>query len=192
MSDWIGDESWWDPFLLSTCRQHVRQEHYDDVIRKAFICVEERIRELTNIDASDDNGYGVGLINKSIGISKSTRLGKTDFSRRLEQRGVKTDAARSFISGAFGLYRNDPAHQLVEYDRKTCTAVLWTVNLILELVEKGRATIDDLWYAVQNPEAVIEPDTALSKLLNEDPAVLRDLFILRGQSSEDKRQKTNT
>lgn len=181
MLDWIGSEDWWDPLLLSACQQHVTTGHHDDAILRAFKCVEERIRELANVGASEKNSYGTRLVNRAFDR-------KTDFARRLLRRGVKLDSARSFVNGAFGLFRNEPAHRFIEYDRETCVAVLKTANLILRLLDKGQTTIDDLWYAVRNPEAVRAPDVAVRRLLDEGPAILHDLLSLRGRSIENGKQ----
>ena len=178
MSDWIGEEGWWDGFLLSKCRKQVEQSDFDHAIRDAFICVEERIREISGVD-----GYGTNLINRVFNDKR------TDFARRILRRGINLEKARFFVDGAFGLFRNKPSHRFVGNDRETCIAVLRTANLILRLIEKGRATVDDLWYEVRHPEETVAADVSCQSLLNENPVRLRDLLTLRSEGINNGKQQ---
>jgi len=177
MLDWVGDEAWWDRDLLSVCRPNVIAEHYDDAVRLAFICIEERIRDLAGIH-TQDNGYGIRLVDRAFNEKR------TDFALRLLRKGVKLESARFFIRGALGLFRNPPAHQLANYDRETCLAILRTANLMLQLIEQGRASIEDLWYTIRHPEEAIAPDVALQGLLFRlgPLAAVRELLLLRAES----------
>ena len=182
MSAWIGDKTWWDADLISTCQANVAVGHYDDAVREAFIIVERRIRELADLPEAEPKKHGRDLIFSAINESK------TYFARRLRRLGVELESARFFISGGFGLIRNPVMHALVGHDRETCIAILRAANLMLRLIEQGRASVEDLWDMIQHPLEAAAADAALRKLLEQGPTVLRELLMLRGESIEHENQ----
>lgn len=180
MFDWIGDAGWWDTELLSTCQDNMAVGHYDDAIREAFIIVEERIRELANLQGAGRQEHGRGLVFYALNNTK------TDFALRLSRRGVDLESARSFIGGIFGLIRNPIMHNLMGHNRDTCVTVLRAANLILRFIEQGRASVEDLWYTIRHPTEAIAPNVAFQELVKKLPAVsvLQELLLLRAESAE--------
>jgi hypothetical protein len=79
-------------------------------------------------------------------------------------------------------------HDLVGHDRETCVAVLRAANLMLQLIEQGRASVEDLWYTIRHPGEAIAPGVAFQELLKQGPTVLCELLMLRGESIECENQ----
>jgi len=176
--DLLGDETWWDSELLEVCRSNLKVDHYDDAIREGFICVECRLRELTGIRPGQEHDHGSQLVIRAFDENK------TDFGRLIKRRGINGHSARYFIDGAFGLFRNYLAHNLAGNELENCVAMLRAVNLMLGIIEQGRATVDDLWYDVRNPEEVVSRGDAVKRVLCANYSALRRLLAIREESAD--------
>ncbi|HQS60642.1 MAG: hypothetical protein B7X83_03815 [Polynucleobacter sp. 17-46-58] len=98
--------------------------HHDSAIRKVFILLTERLRRIFNINSPID---GDDLINKIFG-SNSKLCGNLNEDQK--------QAMRNLLSGFYGVFRNNFAHNDVEPDIGQSRAMLEMGNSIILKLEQ--------------------------------------------------------
>ena len=115
-------ETHFDEALKIAVMPLVQGGHYDSAIRKAFILVTERMRNLFGIADQID---GEELINKVFGSGGQIQV-RLDTSKKTSYRNL--------ISGFYGVYRNKFAHSDVTPTLSETKAILEMANnIIIEL-----------------------------------------------------------
>ena len=98
--------------------------HHDSAIRKVFVLLTERLRRIFNINIPID---GDDLINKIFG-SNSKLCGNLNEDQK--------QAMRNLLSGFYGVFRNNFAHNDIEPDIGQSRAMLEMGNSIILKLEK--------------------------------------------------------
>lgn len=99
-------------------------KQYDSAIRKLFIILSERLRNIFRVDDKED---GEKLINEIFGKN-------SEYSIKLELDEEQKTSYRNLLSGLYGLYRNKYAHKNVSPSYTEMKAIFGMVNnIILEL-----------------------------------------------------------
>lgn len=98
--------------------------HHDSAIRKVFVLLTERLRRIFNINSPID---GDDLINKIFG-SNSKLCGNLNEDQK--------QAMRNLLSGFYGVFRNNFAHNDVEPDIGQSRAMLEMGNSIILKLEQ--------------------------------------------------------
>jgi uncharacterized protein (TIGR02391 family) len=124
----LSDLSGLDPKLTEVCGPLIRSQQYDEAVSRAFVVLEERLRELLGVRG----GAGVNLSEKAF-APKSGQL-----VDRLLLPAAEVEGMRDLFVGAFKAFRNRAAHTMAGYDLDEARAVIHLVNLLLLMLEKAR------------------------------------------------------
>jgi uncharacterized protein (TIGR02391 family) len=114
-----------DPELAARCSSLVHIQAYDEAVRNAFVLVEERLRKLLN----PEKQFGVQLIENAFGADGY-------FSKQLSDNKQEADGLRYLLLGAFKLYRNPTAHNVVGYSAAESRAAIYLVDIILKKLDQ--------------------------------------------------------
>jgi hypothetical protein len=101
-------------------------KHWDIAVRQAFLILEERLRSVSGLPASEINTSET-LVNKVFGES-STLI--TDRSKRTSYRNL--------YSGVFTTFRNQYSHRFVDPLPEDGGAIITFVNLLLKMLDDLR------------------------------------------------------
>jgi len=124
----LSDLSGLDPELVEKCGLLIRTERYDEAVGRAFVVLEERLRELLAVRG----GSGVNLSRKAFS-PESGQLVDQLYLPPAEIEGI-----RDLFVGAFRAYRNRAAHTLAGYSLDEARSIIHLVNLLLLVLEKVR------------------------------------------------------
>jgi len=126
-----------DPGLVAAIARTWEAQDYDGVVRDAFNELEARMKPLATTNAGEQL-FGRRLVNRLFDPAQlpAMMLGEQGFMGQLAPNQLA--AAREFVGGAFGLFRNTTAHRAMPYARDEAADVVHLVNLCLRLVEKMR------------------------------------------------------
>ena len=102
--------------------------HYDSAIRKAFVILTDRLRRAFGVTEQID---GDELINLVFGKGGKVVVALDDPQKQ---------AMRNLISGFYGVYRNEIAHNDVAIDRERARAIIEMANTIIYDIEKVSAS----------------------------------------------------
>lgn len=97
--------------------------HYDSAVRKTFIVLTDRLRRAFGVADQID---GDELINLVFGKGGKIAVALDEAQKQ---------AMRNLISGFYGVYRNDVAHNDVSIDRERARAIIEMANTIISDVE---------------------------------------------------------
>ena len=114
-----------DQKLQSSVYILIREKQYDSVIRKAFVILTERLRDVCKIN--NTNTDGEHLINEIFGKDSKCSMGLDSNQRK---------GYRNLLSGLYELYRNKYAHNNLNASYIEVEGVLGMINNILLDVEK--------------------------------------------------------
>jgi uncharacterized protein (TIGR02391 family) len=114
--------------LSATCGGLIRSQRYDEAVSRAFVVLEERLRDMLNISG----GAGVNLSEKAFAPDKG------DLIDRLMRPRSEVDGIRNLFVGAFKAYRNRAAHTMADYTLDEARAIIHLVNLLLLILEQVR------------------------------------------------------
>ena len=153
--------------LAQTCSGLVRAQRYDEAVSRAFVVLEERLREALGLRG----GAGVHLSEKAFAPESGELV-----DRLMRPRG-EVDGIRNLFVGAFKAYRNRTAHTMAGYSLDEARAIIQLVNLLLLILEQVQ----------EAPSHSIRSDVA--KLLDHETgarlraflASLEDIGIRKGE-----------
>jgi len=117
-----------DPELIKRCGLLIRSERYDEAVSRAFVVLEERLRELLQIRG----GSGVNLSEKAFSPDKGKLVDRLHLPRA-EVAGIF-----NLFVGAFKAYRNRAAHTVAGYTLDEARGIIHLVNLLLLVLQKVR------------------------------------------------------
>jgi uncharacterized protein (TIGR02391 family) len=124
----LSDLSGLDPKLSEMCGPLIRSQRYDEAVSRAFVVLEERLRELLGVHG----GTGVHLAEKAF-APKSGQL-----ADRLLLPPAEVEGIRDLFVGAFRAFRNRAAHTVAGYSLDEARAIIHLVSLLLLTLEKAR------------------------------------------------------
>lgn len=110
-----------DSELIERCGLLIRSERYDEAVSRAFVVLEERLRDLLGVPG----GSGVNLSEMAF-APKSGRL-----LDRLQRPRAEAEGIRDLFVGAFRAYRNRAAHTIAGYTLNEARGIIHLVNLLL-------------------------------------------------------------
>jgi uncharacterized protein (TIGR02391 family) len=119
-----------DPRLAEKCTGLIRSERYDEAVSRAFVVLEERLRDTLGVRG----GAGVNLAEKAF-AHESGELADRLMLARAEVNGI-----RNLFVGAFKAYRNRAAHTIAGYSLDEARAIVHLVNLLLLVLEQVRSS----------------------------------------------------
>jgi uncharacterized protein (TIGR02391 family) len=114
-----------DPELAEICGPLIRSGQYDEAVSRAFVLLEERLRELLRVSS----GAGRRLVQKL--FSKDAQ-----YIDRLRLPANEADGMRSIFDGSFAAFRNRAAHTMVGYTLDEARGIIHLVSLLLLLLEQ--------------------------------------------------------
>lgn len=117
-----------DQELIERCSILIRSERYDEAVSRAFVVLEERLRELLGVRG----GSGVNLSQKAFAPEKGQLVD------RLYLPPAEVEGIRDLFVGAFKAYRNRAAHTVAGYGLDEARAIIHLINLLLLTLEKAR------------------------------------------------------
>lgn len=117
-----------DEQLAEMCTGLIRSQRYDEAVSRAFVVLEERLRETLGVPG----GSGVPLSEKAFAPDSG------DLVDRLMRPRSEVDGIRNLFVGAFKAYRNRAAHTMAGYGLDEARAIIHLVNLLLLILEQVR------------------------------------------------------
>lgn len=124
----LSDLSGLDQELVERCGVLMRSERYDEAVSRAFVVLEERLREILAVHG----GSGVNLSQKAFSPESGQLVD------RLYLPPAEVVGIRDLFVGAFRAYRNRAAHTVAGYSLDEARAIIHLVNLLLLVLEKIR------------------------------------------------------
>ena len=124
----LSDLSGLDPELVEKCGLLIRTERYDEAVGRAFVVLEERLRELLAVRG----GSSVNLSRQAFSPESGQLVD------RLYLPPAEIEGVRDLFVGAFRAYRNRAAHTLAGYSLDEARSIIHLVNLLLLVLEKVR------------------------------------------------------
>jgi uncharacterized protein (TIGR02391 family) len=124
----LSDLSGLDEELVKTCGLLIRSERYDEAVSRAFVVLEERLRELLGLRG----GTGADLSQKAFAPKTGQLAG------RLYLSPAEVEGIRDLFVGAFKAFRNRAAHTMAGYSLDEARAIVHLVNLLLLILEDVR------------------------------------------------------
>ena len=118
------DDSHFDQRLKDAVSPLMAGGHYDSAVRKAFVVLTDRLRRAFGVTDSID---GEELVNQVFG--KGGKL-------PVELEDSQKQAFRNLISGFYGVYRNQVAHNDVATDLAHARAIIEMANTIIYDIEE--------------------------------------------------------
>jgi uncharacterized protein (TIGR02391 family) len=115
-----------DDELRRRCAPLIHMGAFDEAVRNAFVLLEERLRQATG----NDGLTGVQLANNA--FAAEGRL-----TKHLGQTPAEREGLRELYSGAFKLFRNPAAHNVVGYSDAQGKSIIGLVNLLLEILARA-------------------------------------------------------
>jgi uncharacterized protein (TIGR02391 family) len=163
----LDDLSGLDQELSERCSPLIRSERYDEAVSRAFVVLEERLRELLAVRS----GSGGQLVQKLFS-SKDTQ-----FTDRLNLPSAEIEGINNLFAGAFRAFRNRAAHTVAGYTLEEARAIVHLVDLLLLVVEQTRRAP-----AQQIPEKIAQALTPAAKQrLQHFLERLQDIGIRQGR-----------
>jgi hypothetical protein len=112
--------------LLSVSADGRNPKAWDKAVRTAVVILEERLREIGNVDDVNPDATGTTIVNKIFG-------GNGDFKNRLGS--DKNRAYRDLYAGVMAIFRNRYAHRLVDPSPEEGGAVIVFIDLLLKMLD---------------------------------------------------------
>jgi uncharacterized protein (TIGR02391 family) len=157
-----------DPKLAELCGPLIRSQQYDEAVSRAFVVLEERLRELLGVRG----GAGVNLSEKAF-APKSGQL-----ADRLLLPAAEIEGIRDLFVGAFKAFRNRAAHTMAGYSLDEAQAIIHLTNLLLLILEQARHI------PVRVPETIAQLlDPAVAERFRVFLENLRDIGIERAEGT---------
>ena len=122
----LDDLSGLDEELSEICSGLIRAERYDEAVSRAFVVLEERMRNLLGMRG----GTGVNLAQKAFGPKSG------EFLDRMNRPATEVEGIRDLFVGAFRAYRNRAAHTVAGYSLAEAQGIIHLVNLLLLILNQ--------------------------------------------------------
>jgi uncharacterized protein (TIGR02391 family) len=124
----LDDLSGLDQELIERSSPLIRSERYDEAVSRAFVVLEERLREQLAVRG----GAGVHLSEKAFAPETGHFVDRLDLPR------AEVEGIRDLFVGAFRAFRNRAAHTVAGYTLDEARAIVHLVNLLLMILEQVR------------------------------------------------------
>jgi len=122
----LDDLSGLDEELSEICSGLIRAERYDEAVSRAFVVLEERMRNLLGMRG----GTGVNLAQKAFGSKGG------EFLDKINRPTAEIEGMRDLFVGAFRAYRNRAAHTVAGYSLAEAQGIIHLVNLLLLILNQ--------------------------------------------------------
>jgi uncharacterized protein (TIGR02391 family) len=133
ISTFLRELANFDDELFENCWPLLEAGKYDDAVRKAFLVLEERLRDIADVKGAT----GRELAQKAFGS------GDGPVAKKMRVDQATGNALRELYSGAFGVFRNPTAHHLdVDYNASECQEVITFVNLLLRKLGEAQSAYE--------------------------------------------------
>jgi len=124
----LSDLSGLDEELVERCSLLIRSERYDEAVGRAFVVLEERLRESLAVRG----GAGVDLSQKAFTPETGQLVGRLNLPQG------EVEGIRDLFVGAFRAFRNRAAHTVAGYGLDEARSIIYLVNLLLMVLERAR------------------------------------------------------
>jgi hypothetical protein len=129
------DSELWERVRFSVSAGGDDPTAWDSAVRNATVVLEERLRQLGNIDTTDPKATGIDIVNRIFGSSKSVQKDKPSSG--------KLEGYRDLYSGILKVFRNHYAHRLIDPKPEEGGAIILFIDLLLKM-------LDDLDWETEN------------------------------------------
>ncbi len=129
------DSKLWERVRISLSAGGDDPTAWDSAVRNATVVLEERLRQLGNIDTTDPKATGIDIVNRIFGSSKSVQKDKPSSG--------KLEGYRDLYSGILKVFRNHYAHRLIDPKPEEGGAIIVFIDLLLKM-------LDDLDWETEN------------------------------------------
>ncbi|NCS52075.1 MAG: hypothetical protein GPJ23_06745 [Microcystis aeruginosa G13-05] len=129
------DSKLWERVRISLSAGGDDPTAWDSAVRNATVVLEERLRQLGNIDTTDPKATGIDIVNRIFGSSKSVQKDKPSSG--------KLEGYRDLYSGILKVFRNHYAHRLIDPKPEEGGAIILFIDLLLKM-------LDDLDWETEN------------------------------------------
>jgi uncharacterized protein (TIGR02391 family) len=126
----LADLSGLDTELVERCGILIRSQRYDEAVSRAFVVLEERLRELLEVRG----GAGVDLAQKAFAPETGQLVDRLGLPR------AEIEGIRDLFVGAFKAFRNRAAHTVAGFSLEQAQSIIQLVNLLLLMLEQIRRT----------------------------------------------------
>jgi hypothetical protein len=126
-ANWCGRQEHYDPQLRESIAELLVEHHLDSAVRKAFVVLTERLRQVYGVAEGLD---GSDLVNKIFGSKGLAAGDMVDHER---------ERIRNLLDGLYGVFRNPYDHADVKSEWYEADAAVSMVNWVLKWVAKHNA-----------------------------------------------------
>ena len=124
----LSDLSGLDEELMERCGVLIRSERYDEAVGRAFVVLEERLRESL-------------ALRMGTGVRMSLEAFEPETGQLVERLNLprgEVEGIRDLFVGAFRAFRNRAAHTVAGYGLDEARSIIYLVNLLLMVLERAR------------------------------------------------------
>lgn len=118
-----------DPILRERLTKLVNTP-FDTIIREAGVILEDRVRHTANL--TDENLYGVNLIDAALGVGKAKIV--------MSDNPGEQEGARLLFRGTIQFIRNPAMHKIIDYSEKEVRIYLRVIDSLLQLLSEVKKT----------------------------------------------------
>ena len=124
LRDSVEAQAGYDAELIKTCSHLIHIKAFDEAVRNAFVLLEDRLRNALNKRGS--TGFQMAQ------YAFSTN---GPFTKLLSHDLLEYEGTRDLFYGAFRLYRNPSAHNIIGYNAGEARSIVSLVNLLLAQID---------------------------------------------------------
>ena len=121
------DSELWERVRISLSAGGDDPTAWDSAVRNATVVLEERLRQLGNIDNTNQKATGKDIVNLIFGSSKSVQKDKLS--------SEKLEGYRDLYSGIVKVFRNHYAHRLIDPKPEEGGEIIVFINLLLKMLD---------------------------------------------------------
>jgi uncharacterized protein (TIGR02391 family) len=119
--------------------------HYDEIVRRAFVVLETRIRQTAGLG---DHEFGKELVDKAF-------IYPNGVLQPISASGAECSGLYHLMLGTFLYYRNPVAHREISYDENSARTIVSLVDHALSLVQAAAEAVVDIHEFVGDHEGQI-------------------------------------
>ncbi|HEU0295479.1 MAG TPA: TIGR02391 family protein [Anaerolineales bacterium] len=124
LRDSVEAQAGYDEELIKTCSHLIHIKAFDEAVRNAFVLLEDRLRKVLNKRGA------TGFQMAQYAFSPNG-----PFTKLLSQDQLEYEGTRDLFYGAFRLYRNPSAHNIIGYNAGEARSIISLVNLLLTRID---------------------------------------------------------